>query len=59
MLSEHGHAMTLAANWLPTSYLRLTAELLHVNSFRVQRTVEGQSPRLIETQLQLNLRVYY
>ena len=58
-LSEHGHAITFAANWLPTSYLRLTTELLHLNSFRTQRMAVGQSPHLAETQLQLNLRVFF
>jgi len=58
-LSEHGHAVTLAANWLPTSYLRVSAEVLRLNSFRTQRAAVGLSPRLVETQLQLNLRVYF
>ena len=58
-LSEHGHAFTFAANWLPRPYLRLTAEVLHLYSYRAQREAVGLPPNLRETQMQFNLRTFF
>lgn len=58
-LSEHGWSPTAAAVWKPLDWLRLTAEALVVDSWRVERLEEGLSPRAIETQLQLGARVFF
>jgi hypothetical protein len=57
--SEHGNALTAALNWRPQPWLRLTGEVLRVNSWRQQRRIEGESPRVIDTQLQLGVRVMF
>ena len=57
--SEHGNALTGAVSWKPERWLRLTAEMLHVYSFRQQRTVVGQNPAETENQFQLSLRLIY
>jgi len=57
-LSEHGNAYTFAVNYLPNDWLRVTAELLHIDSTRTQRVVTGDSPKAQETQFQLSLRAY-
>lgn len=58
-LSEHGHAFTVAANWLPLDWLRLTAELVRVDSTRRQRMLDGLDPRQIETMGQLSAKLYF
>lgn len=58
-LSEHGHAWTAALNWRPAPWLRVTGELLRIDSTRNQRRVEGLSPRQVDMQLQLSLRLLF
>jgi hypothetical protein len=58
-LDEHGNAMTLALNWRPREFLRVTGELLRVDSRRDQRRLEGSSPRQVEVQSQLSLRLEF
>jgi hypothetical protein len=58
-LSEHGNALTLALNWRPLEWLRVTGEALRVESWREQRLAQGLAPRQIDTQLQLNARVLF
>jgi len=58
-LSEHGHALTAALNWRPNDRLRVTGEWLRIDSTRNQRILEGLSPRQIDEQLQLSLRVLF
>jgi hypothetical protein len=57
--SERGHAVTLAVSYLPTKWLRLTAEGLRVDSYRFQRSLTLLPPRAVESQLQLSARLYY
>jgi hypothetical protein len=57
--SEHGHAFTLAVTYTPEEWVRLTAELLHVDSIREQREEAGLSPRSRETQLQIAGRFFF
>jgi len=57
--SEHGHAFTAAASWLPNDWLRLTGEILYVHSIRAERAIVGQNPRQNETQAQLSARIYF
>jgi hypothetical protein len=56
---EHGHALTFALNWRPTHGLRLTAELLQVDSWRNQRLDAGLAAQQTDRQLQLNARVLF
>ena len=58
-LSEHGHALTAAVNWLPNDWLRLTGEVGHVVSTRRQRLIDGIAPRQSETQAQLSAKLYF
>jgi hypothetical protein len=58
-LSEHGHALTAALNWRPQAWLRLSAEAVHVDSWRLQRRLEGEAPRRAETQVLLNARLLF
>jgi hypothetical protein len=55
---EHGNALTFAVNYLPNDWLRVTAELLRIDSTRTQRTIMGDPARAEETQFQLSFRSY-
>ena len=55
-LSEHGNALTAALNWRPRDGLRVSAELLRIDSTRSQRALEGRAPRQADVQLQLAVR---
>ena len=57
--SEHGSAMTLALNWRPRDWLRLTGEVLRIDSSSDQRTLLGLAPRQVDTQLQFNARLLF
>ena len=57
--SEHGHAFTLAVTWTPEEWLRLTAEVLHLDSERAQREEAGLAHRSRETQLQIGGRFLF
>jgi hypothetical protein len=57
--SEHGNAITAALNWRPRDWLRLTAEVLRIDSVRTQRTDAGLSPASMVTQVQLGVRLIY
>ena len=58
-LAEHGNALTAALNWRPFDWLRLTGEVLRVDSWRQQRLAVGLAPRQIDNQLLLNARVLF
>lgn len=58
-LSEHGHAWTAALNWRPTEQLRLTGEILLVDSDRGQRSLAGLAPGQSDQQFQLSLRLLF
>ena len=57
-LSEHGNALTLAVNYLPYDWLRITAEAIRVDSTRNQRKQSGLAPHAVEDQLQLSAKFY-
>lgn len=57
-LSEHGNAFTFAVNYLPTDWLRITAEAIRVNSTRNQRLAENLDPHAVEDQVQISARLY-
>ena len=56
---EHGNAVTFALNWRPRDWLRLTAEGLHVYSWRNQRLEEGIAPGQTDNQLQIKARLMF
>ena len=58
-LSEHGNALTIALNWRPVDWMRVTGEWLRVDSRRDQRTLEGLPAHQIDRQVQLSLRLLY
>jgi hypothetical protein len=58
LFSENGYALTFSASWLPKDWLRITGEVLYIDSTRDEREVEGLAPNQAETQGQLSLRVY-
>jgi hypothetical protein len=58
-LDEHGHALTAALNWRPRERLRVSGELLWVDSVRDQRRLAGLDPRQRELQVQASLRWFY
>ncbi len=58
-LSEHGNAVTLALNWRPLDWLRLTGEALRIDSSRDQRLAAGLAPRQIDAQVLFNARVLF
>jgi hypothetical protein len=58
-LSENGDALTAAVSWLPREWVRLTGEVLWVDSRRDERAVSGVDPRQSNVQLQLSARFYF
>jgi hypothetical protein len=57
-LSENGYALTGSASWLPKEWVRLSSELIYIDSKRNERVVVGLDPRQGETQFQLSARFY-
>ncbi|MEA2742614.1 MAG: hypothetical protein QOG25_985 [Acetobacteraceae bacterium] len=57
--SEHGTAVTAAITWSPAKWIRVTGEVLEVDSWRAQRLLFGKSPRARETQAQLGVRLLF
>lgn len=58
-LDEHGHAITAALNWRPREQVRISGEVLRVDSSRDQRRLAGQDPRQVEVVVQLSLRYLF
>lgn len=58
-LKEHGWAQTLALTWRPWDRLRITGEIIHVESRRAQRTQLGEPPVSDEIQVQLGARLFF
>ncbi len=56
---EHGMALTAALNWQARSWLRLTGEVLRVDSVRDPRGEIGLDPKSIDTQIQFSVRWLY
>lgn len=57
--AESGHAWTAALSWEPEEWLRVTAELMQIDSTRRQRLGDGLDPHQTETQSQLSARFYF
>jgi hypothetical protein len=58
-MGESGYAGTAALTWRPRGWLRITGELLHIDSDRQQRTLVGLPAHARDTQLQLAFRLFY
>jgi hypothetical protein len=58
LFSENGYALTFAASWLPKDWLRITGEVLYINSTRDERLLEGIAANEAGTQIQLSARFY-
>ena len=58
-MDEDGHAFTVALLWSARDWLRLTAELLAVDSRRDERMREGIAAEQNDTQFQLGARVFF
>jgi len=56
---EHGNAVTAALAWRPRDWLRITYELMRVDSYRLDLASEGQSPHVKATQMQVSARLLY
>jgi hypothetical protein len=56
---EHGEAATLALNWRPREWLRVTGEALFVRSTRNARIEEGIASLQNDRQLQLSARLLF
>ena len=58
-LSEHGTAMTAAVSYRLATGVRITGEVLRVDSYRLQRTAVQLPAHAVETQAQLAVRLYF
>ena len=56
---ESGYAGTVALTWRPRDWLRITGEVLHIESTREQRELEGLPAATHGTQAQIGLRLFY
>jgi len=59
ILNEDGDAVTAAAIWNARDWLRLTAELIHLDSRRFERVLEHEPIQQSDTQFQLGARVFF
>jgi hypothetical protein len=57
-IRESGNAITLAVNYLPNDWLRITAEGIRLDSTRNERVLAGLPPHAVENQFQLSARFY-
>ena len=57
---EHGRALTLSGSWTPVRWLRLSTELLQVDSYNGARAAAaGMRPNASELQAQLVARIFF
>jgi hypothetical protein len=57
--AEHGRAITVALNWRPRPWLRITGEALRIEGRRSQPELPVPSLDLGDTQVQLNARLLF
>jgi len=57
--SEFGTAGTASASWLPNDWMKLTGEVILIESTRGGRSIEGLSVTRTDAQFQLNARFYW
>ncbi|SFN29265.1 hypothetical protein [Dokdonella immobilis] len=58
-LSEHGNAITAALSWRPRPWLRVTGEVVRMESWRRQRILENAVAGRTDTQVQLGARLLF
>jgi len=58
LLSENGSAVTAAVSWLPKDWVRLTGEVLWIESERDERIITGEDPSQSGVQAQFSARFY-
>ncbi|HEY4939919.1 MAG TPA: hypothetical protein VII56_00705 [Rhizomicrobium sp.] len=58
IFNEDGHALTAALSWSAREWLRLSAEVLNIDSRRSERVLEGAPVQRNDTQFQLSARVF-
>ena len=56
---EHGRAFTPSGSWTPVRWLRLSTELLQVDSYNGQRSAAGLNSNASELQVQLVGRIFF
>jgi hypothetical protein len=56
---EHGRAFTLSGSWTPVRWLRLSTELLQVDSYNGQRMAAGLNSNTSELQVQFVGRIFF
>lgn len=56
---ENGNAFTAALSWMPKDWLRITTEVIALDSRRDERIIEGLAPRQSQVQEQTSLRVFF
>ncbi len=56
---EHGRALTVSGSWNPVRWLRLTTEIMHVDSSNGARASAGLSPQASESQVQFVTRIAF
>jgi hypothetical protein len=57
-LNENGHAFTAALSWSPRDWVRVTGEVIDLDSTRAERVLEGISSAQSQTQYQLSARFF-
>src|SRR5439155_21746611 len=56
---ENGRAFTLSGSWTPVRWLRLSTELLQVDSYRGARMAAGTNSNASEMQVQFVRRIFF
>ncbi|HET6633377.1 MAG TPA: hypothetical protein VFG73_11835 [Rhodanobacteraceae bacterium] len=56
---EHGNAVTFALNWRPRDWLRITGEVLRIDSTRSEAVMAVRPLHVHATQVQVGLRLMY
>ncbi|MGC2413898.1 MAG: hypothetical protein WA459_14515 [Stellaceae bacterium] len=56
---EYGRALTVSGSWNPVRWMRLVAEVMHVDSSNGARASAGLSPRASESQVQFVTRIAF
>jgi len=58
-LDEEGKAVDFSVSWLPKDWVRVTGEVLSVDSTRAERVLDAIAPRQTETLFQLSAKLYF
>jgi hypothetical protein len=58
-IGEHGYALTMAGTWVPIRWLRLTTEIMRIESYRSAALTPGSGTNNSAVQLQLVARISF